>query len=102
MDVPQLRAHIADLEKLLAKMVSKQQAYFQDQLARLGSYVSKTASGVAATISPRSGKRAKARPKYQSKKKPSLKWSGRGMTPVWLREEMKETRLGKEDFLIRS
>ena len=49
---------------------------------------------------PRTGKRAKAKPKYQSKKNKSLKWSGRGMLPVWMREEMKGTKLTKDDFLI--
>jgi DNA-binding protein H-NS len=29
-----------------------------------------------------------------------VKWSGRGMTPVWMRAEMKGTKLKKEDFLI--
>jgi DNA-binding protein H-NS len=49
----------------------------------------------------RKGKRAKAKPKYQSKKTKSLKWSGRGMTPVWMRDEMKGTKLKKNDFLIK-
>jgi DNA-binding protein H-NS len=49
----------------------------------------------------KTGKRAKAAPKYQSKKDKSVKWSGRGMTPIWMREEMKGTRLKKDDFLIK-
>ena len=49
---------------------------------------------------PRTGKRAKATPKYQSRKTPSVKWSGRGMLPIWMREEMKGTKLTKDDFLI--
>jgi DNA-binding protein H-NS len=49
----------------------------------------------------RKGRRAKAKPKYQSKKNKSVKWSGRGMTPVWMREEMKGTKLKKNDFLIK-
>jgi len=47
------------------------------------------------------GQRAKAAPKYQSKKDRSVKWSGRGMTPIWMREEMKGTKLKKDDFLIK-
>jgi len=43
----------------------------------------------------------KVAPKYQSKKNPKLKWSGRGATPVWMREEMKGTKLKKENFLIK-
>jgi DNA-binding protein H-NS len=60
-----------------------------------------TAAVKSNTANGRTGKRAKAKPKYQSKKTKSLKWSGRGMLPVWMREEMKGTKLKKEDFLIR-
>jgi DNA-binding protein H-NS len=49
----------------------------------------------------RKGLRMKAKPKYRSKKNRSLKWSGRGMTPIWMREEMKGTKLKKDDFLIK-
>jgi|SRR4051812_23852664 DNA-binding protein H-NS len=104
MDVPQLRAHIGSLQNVLARKVSEQRAYFEAQLAQLGGYVSKKAPSGAKAVTAsigRSGKRAKAKPKYQSKKKPSVKWSGRGMTPVWMREEMKGTKLKKDDFLIK-
>jgi DNA-binding protein H-NS len=104
MDVGQLRAHIEDLQNTLAKKVSEQRAYFEDQLAQLGGYVSRKASAAVRAVTPsnsRKGKRAKAKPKYQSKKDKSVRWSGRGMTPVWMREEMKGTKLKKEDFLIK-
>jgi DNA-binding protein H-NS len=55
-------------------------------------------------VTPGNGKadkRAKPKPKYQSKKNKSLKWTGRGMTPVWMREEMKGTKLTKDSFLIK-
>jgi len=54
-----------------------------------------------ATGKGRKGKRAKAAPKYRSRKDSSVTWSGRGMTPVWMREEMKGTKLKKDDFLIK-
>ncbi len=104
MDVGQLRSYIDSLQNVLAKKVSEQRAYFEDQLSKLGGYVSKKASAAIKAVTPsngRSGKRAKAKPKYQSKKNRSLKWSGRGMTPVWMREEMKGTKLKKEDFAIK-
>ena len=102
MDIGQLRAHIDDLQGLLAKRVSEQRSYFEGQLAQLGGYISKKATAAYKTVADgRSGKRAKAKPKYQSKKNPSVKWSGRGMTPVWMREEMKGTKLRKDDFLIK-
>jgi DNA-binding protein H-NS len=103
MDVPQLRAHIDSLQNALARKVNEQRAYFEAQLAQLGGYVSKGsgAGKPAAVANGRAGKRAKAKPKYQSKKNPSVKWSGRGMTPIWMREEMKGTKLKKDDFLIK-
>ena len=105
MDVGQLRAHIDNLQNVLAKKVSAQRAYFEDQLAQLGGFVSKKTSAAVKTATPgkgRTGRRAKAKPKYQSKKNKSVKWSGRGMTPVWMRDEMKGTKLTKEDFLIKT
>ncbi len=103
MDVGQLRAYIDGLENTLAKKVKQQREILEGHLAELSGYVSAKAAGVVRTVLqvPRKGKRAKAKPKYQSKKKKSLKWSGRGMLPTWMREEMKGTKLTKEDFLIK-
>ena len=104
MDVAQLRAHIEDVQSTLAKKVSAQRAYLEGQLSQLGGYVSKKASAAARAVTPGSGRkggRAKPKPKYQSKKNKSLKWTGRGMTPVWMRDEMKGTKLKKNDFLIK-
>ena len=103
MDVAQLRAHIDDLQSVLAKKVTEQRSFFERQLADLGGYVSKKATAAYKAVAPngKSGKRAKPRPKYQSKKDKSLKWTGRGMTPVWMRDEMKGTKLKKDDFLIK-
>ena len=68
MDISQLRAHIANLQGVLAKKVNAQRAYFESQLVQLGGYVSKKATAAAKAVTPnaRAGKRAK--PKYQSKK----------------------------------
>jgi DNA-binding protein H-NS len=103
MEVGQLRAFIDDLEQVFAKRVQQQKQIFEGQLAELQGYVSSKAAGVVRTVMqvPRTGTRAKPKPKYQSKKHKRLKWSGRGMLPVWMREEMKGTRLTKDDFLIK-
>jgi DNA-binding protein H-NS len=61
----------------------------------------KVTNGYAKKTNGKTGKRAKAKAKYQSKKNKSIKWSGRGMTPIWMREEMKGTKLKKDDFLIK-
>src|SRR3954470_22217803 len=104
MDVAQLRPLIDDLQGVLARKVTEQRSYFESQLAQLGGYVSKKASAAVKARTPsngRVGNRAKPKPKYRSKQDKSLKWTGRGLTPVWMREEMKGTKLKKEDFLIR-
>jgi DNA-binding protein H-NS len=104
MDVGQLRSYIDSLQDTLAKKVSAQRAYFEDQLTQLGGYVSKKTSAAVKAATPsngRTGKRAKAKPKYQSRKNKSLKWTGRGMLPTWMREEMKGAKLTKESFLIK-
>ena len=83
--------------------VTQQRELLEGQLAGLRGYVSAKAAGVVRTVMqvPRTGTRAKAKPKYRSKKHKRLKWSGRGMLPVWMREEMKGTKLTKENFLIK-
>ena len=102
MDIGQLRKHIDGLQDILAKKVSERRSHLQSQLAQLGGYASKKASAVVrAAKRARKAKRAKPKPKYQSRKNKSLKWTGRGVTPVWMREEMKGTKLTKDHFLIK-
>src|SRR5690242_7572075 len=42
----------------------------------------------------------KVEPKYRSHKDPTLTWTGRGVRPRWLREEMEDGKVGKDAFLI--
>jgi DNA-binding protein H-NS len=42
----------------------------------------------------------KVQARYRSKEDPSLTWAGRGMTPKWMKAEMRGTKLSKEDFAI--
>jgi DNA-binding protein H-NS len=103
MDVGQLKAYIDDLEATLAAKVKQQREILEGQLAGLQGYVSQKAAGIVRTVLqvPKTGTRAKPKPKYRSKKDKSLKWSGRGMLPIWMRDEMKGTKLTKDDFLIK-
>jgi DNA-binding protein H-NS len=103
MEVGQLRAFIGDLEGLLAAKVQQQREFLEGQLAGLRIYASNKAAAAVRTVMrvPKTGRRRKPEPKYQSKKDKRLKWTGRGMLPVWMREEMKGTRFTKEDFLIK-
>ena len=102
MDIGQLRQYIDRMENLLKTKVSEQRSYFEEKLSELSGYASAKASGVMRTmgVSKKKGTRRKATPKYRSRKNPKTVWSGRGVTPVWMREEMKGTKLKKDDFLI--
>jgi len=102
MDVSQLRQYIDRLETTLRQKVSEQRSYLEEKLSELSDYTSAKASGIvrAVTGSAKKGTRRKAAPKYRSRKNPKTVWSGRGVTPIWMREEMKGTKLKKDDFLI--
>lgn len=100
LEVSELRAHIEGLQKVLERKISEQRAYYEGQLAELGVYALKKASTAVRAVTAKVRARAKVKPKYQSKKDRSLKWSGRGALPRWMVAEMKGTKLKKEDFLI--
>ena len=103
MEAGQLRAYIDNLEATLAAKIKQQREILEGQIAGLQIYASNKAAAAVRTVMrvPRTGKRKKPEPKYQSKKNARLKWTGRGMLPTWMREEMKGTRLKKDDFLIK-
>src|SRR5262245_22743170 len=78
-------------------------AGLEHQLGRLGG-TNGTGSGKRRGRPPGSGsalKGTKVAPKYRSKKNPKLTWSGRGAMVSWMKDEMKGTKLKKEDFKIR-
>ena len=102
MDIGQLRQYIDRMENLLKSKVSEQRSYFEEKLSELSGYASAKAARAirAVTGAKKKGTRKKATPKYRSRKNPKILWSGRGVTPVWMREEMKGTKLKKDDFLI--
>ncbi len=103
MEVSELRSYIGQLEDTLAAKIQQQRDILESQLAGLAVYANNKAGKAVRTVMmlPQAGKRRPAAPKYQSKKHKRLKWSGRGLMPVWMREEMKGTTLTKDDFLIK-
>jgi DNA-binding protein H-NS len=102
MDIGQLRQYIDRMENLLKQKVGEQRSYFEEKLSELSGFASAKASRVMRAMGgpKKKGTRRKATPKYRSRKNPKTVWSGRGVTPVWMREEMKGTKLKKDDFLI--
>jgi DNA-binding protein H-NS len=105
MDVGQLRQYIENLQSALSKKVSEQRAYLEGKLSELTGFGAPKKrgrpAGSVSAASKKKGTRKKAAPKYRSRKDPKVLWSGRGVTPVWMREEMKGTKLKKDDFLIK-
>ena len=103
MDVAQLRNYISDLQDTLAAKVRQQREYFESQLAGLRIYADNKAGAAVRGVMrvPNTRKRAPAQPEYQCKKHKCLKWSGRGLMPLWMRAEMKGTKFTKDDFLIK-
>lgn len=102
-EVGQLRDYIGRLEETLAAKIQQQREFLEGQLAGLQIYANNKAGAAVRAVMrvPRTGKRAKPAPKYQSKKDKKLKWTGRGMLPNWMRAEMKGAKLTKDDFLIK-
>jgi|SRR3954447_9655147 DNA-binding protein H-NS len=101
MDVGQLRQYIERLQSTLSQRVSEQRAYLEEKLSELTGFGAPKKRGrPAGSTSKKTGSRKKAAPKYRSKKDPKTVWSGRGVTPVWMRDEMQGTKLKKDDFLI--
>jgi DNA-binding protein H-NS len=96
---------LLDLRGKIDAILSGKRKELEEQLAAFGSngggHVASPRTAPLKVSNGKTGKRAKAAPKYQSKKDKSVKWSGRGMTPIWMREEMKGTKLKKDDFLIK-
>jgi DNA-binding protein H-NS len=76
--------------------LAQRRTQLQKELARLGGTMQRNGAG-----KPRRGKGRKIAPKYRSKKDPKLTWAGRGATPLWMRDEMKGTKLKKDAFLIK-
>jgi DNA-binding protein H-NS len=104
MDIGQLRGYISDLQDTLTAKVQQQRDFLESQLAGLQVYASNKAGAAVRTVMrlpPNDRQRAPARPKYRSRKHKRLKWSGRGLMPNWMVDEMKGTKLKKEDFLIK-
>jgi DNA-binding protein H-NS len=71
-------------------------------LGRLGERI-EAVTGKRRGRPPGSGnalKGTKVAPQFRSKKNPKLTWSGRGAMVGWMKDEMKGTKLKKEDFRI--
>jgi DNA-binding protein H-NS len=92
---------LVKLRDQVGALLSSKAAQLQSQLARLGG--SDGVDNGKRRGRPRKRSTLKGRkvaPQFRSKKNPKLTWSGRGAMAGWMKEEMKGTKLKKEDFRI--
>jgi DNA-binding protein H-NS len=84
----------------ISEVLSGRAADLQKQLALLTGSGKKRGRPAGKGRKTRKGK--KVAPQFRSKKDPKLVWSGRGVTPRWMKEELKGTKLKKESFRIKA
>ncbi|AMN44087.1 H-NS family nucleoid-associated regulatory protein [Rhodoplanes sp. Z2-YC6860] len=83
-----------DLRNEITGAIESRASELRKQLARLTG--DKPKRGPASKMAGRT-----VAPQFRSKKDSKLTWSGRGQEPRWMKEEMKGTKLKKEDFRIK-
>jgi len=87
------------LREEIGTVLTRKADALKKELASLGEDYA--AVGRVAVYGRRKTKGRKLPPMYRSRKNPKLTWAGRGATPIWMRTEMKGTKLKKQDFLIK-
>ena len=90
---------LLELRDRIDELLSHRRRQLEVQLQRI---TGKPHGNTATATDPQGSTQPKFRivPRYRSKRDPNVTWSGRGMLPKWMREEMKGTKLSKEDFRI--
>ena len=90
---------LLELKDRIDEVLTDRRRQLEAQLQRIAS---RAAGNDASGGDPQTYGRPKLRilPRYRSKKDPTVTWSGRGMLPKWMREEIQGTKLTKGDFRI--
>ena len=86
-----------DIGEILGRRASE----LKKELSQLADWGSKAAKAPKGRKARKVRKGKKVAPQFCSKKDPKVVWSGRGGTPRWMKEEMKGTKLKKENFRIK-
>ena len=89
----------------IGEILSRRTSDLRKELSQLTDWTSKTPKPaktrkVRKVRKVRKGK--KVAPQFRSKKNPKVVWSGRGVTPRWMKDEMRGTKLKKESFRIKA
>jgi DNA-binding protein H-NS len=93
---------LLDLRRQIDAVLSERKEELERQLEQI---IGRRLNGHAQpakpiSVTPKRQGNTKVVWRYRSRKDPTLRWSGRGLIPRWMREEMKGTKLGKDDFRV--
>ena len=90
MDIAQLREHFTGLQDTLSAKIQQQREYLKASGRAPGLCEQQGRRGCSSRDAGAEGREAPARAaEVPESKHKRLKWSGRGLMPVWMREEMK-------------
>ena len=87
---------LLELRDRIDEILAQRRRQLEEQLQR----ITDRAHGSGDDARPIGQRKFRVVPRYRSRKDPNVTWSGRGMLPKWMREEMKGTKLSKDDFRI--
>jgi DNA-binding protein H-NS len=92
---------LLNLRDQVGAILSSRASKLQSQLAQLGSVDGFGNSKGRGGRKQGALKGRKVAPQFRSKKNPKLTWSGRGVMAKWMKEEMRGSKLKKDDFRIQ-
>ena len=87
---------LLELRDRIDEILSQRRRQLEEQLQKIDGRAPGSGDDARSNGQPK----FRVRPRYRSKMDPNVTWSGRGLLPKWMREEMKGTTLSKEDFRI--
>ena len=87
---------LLDLRDRIDELLSQRRRQLEEQLQKIDG----RAPGSGEDARSNGQLKFRVPPRYRSKMDPNVTWSGRGVLPKWMREEIKGTTLSKEDFRI--
>jgi DNA-binding protein H-NS len=87
---------LLELRDRIDEILSQRRRQLEEQLQKIDGRALRRGDDAR----PNGQLRSPVLPRYRSKLNPNATWSGRGVLPKWMREEIKGTALSKEDFRI--
>jgi DNA-binding protein H-NS len=90
---------LLELQDRIVEVLTDRRQQLEAQLQRIAGRAARNGANGGESQS-NSQPKLRILPRFRSKKDATVTWSGRGVLPKWMREEMEGTSLTKEDFRI--